>query len=567
LPPERAAHSAIYDPVRTQMVVFGGTDGSLRNDIWVLDLSGAPEWIPLVALAPVPAPRKDHVAIYNAYSDRMLVFGGAVPGAFANDVWEFTLDGEPAWSQAAPSGVAPSPRSATGAYDSASGRLVLAGGTTSTGDRIDVWDLALPPPLAWTSPLPNGQRPRPRQEHVAVYDADRDRMILFGGTGGDSWTGTWELTLDEPPVWNRLAPAGTPFAGFWNESAIVDPVRNRMVTFGGLSGGEGYDGTAALSLTDPMTWTSLTPVGPLPSARMGHSAIYDPEADRMLVFGGLTGFSLRNDSWAFPLETDSAWVSIVPSGALPPKRSNHSAIYDPLRQRMIVFGGSGVGGVMFSDVWALSTGASPEWTQLAPSGLPPAPRREHTAIYDPVGDRMVVFAGRDGAGEFNDSWALSLAGQPAWALLSPEGSPPSPRADHTAIYDPSRGRMIIFGGGAASMDFDDAWQLALGVPVGVPNDPAAGGTVRAALKCSPNPFRDETRVAFELPIRERLSLDIFDASGRHVRSLWSGSAPAGLHEALWDGRTDRRSRVASGSYFIRLRTQNESSTIRVLVTK
>jgi hypothetical protein len=41
-----AYHSAIYDPVRDRMVVFGGFDGlgNLHNDVWVLSLAGAPTW-------------------------------------------------------------------------------------------------------------------------------------------------------------------------------------------------------------------------------------------------------------------------------------------------------------------------------------------------------------------------------------------------------------------------------------------------------------------------------------------------------------------------------------------
>ena len=51
----------------------------------------------------------------------------------------------------------------------------------------------------------------------------------------------------------------------------------------------------------------------------------------------------------------------------------------------------------------------------------------HTAIYDPVRDRMVVFGGYDGNGNRNDVWALSLSGSPAWSELTPAGSLPSAR--------------------------------------------------------------------------------------------------------------------------------------------
>ena len=62
-----------------------------------------------------------------------------------------------------------------------------------------------------------------------------------------------------------------------------------------------------------------------------------------------------------------------------------------------------------------------------PSGTPPSARDGHTAIYDPVRDRMVVFGGDDGALR-NDVWALTLSGSPAWSALAPVGTPPSARS-------------------------------------------------------------------------------------------------------------------------------------------
>ena len=97
------------------------------------------------------------------------------------------------------------------------------------------------------------------------------------------------------------------------------------------------------------------------------------------------------------------------------------------------------------DVWALSLAGSPAWTQLAAEGTPPGGRYFHTAIYDPVRDRMVVFGGYDGL-PLNDVWTLSLAGSPGWMHLTPAGTPPTARWANTAIYDPVRDRKEEIGG-------------------------------------------------------------------------------------------------------------------------
>ena len=76
----------------------------------------------------------------------------------------------------------------------------------------------------------------------------------------------------------------------------------------------------------------------------------------------------------------------------------------------------------FNDLWALSLAGSPVWSALA-AGTPPSARAYPTEIYDPVRDRMVVFAGWVRPGYFNDVCALSLAGSPAWSAVDPAGGP------------------------------------------------------------------------------------------------------------------------------------------------
>src|SRR6185436_15311058 len=120
----------------------------------------------------------------------------------------------------------------------------------------------------------------------------------------------------------------------------------------------------------------------------------------------------------------------------------HTAIYDPVRDRMLVLGGTGVDNML----WALGLSDPPAWTQLAIAGPNPPRLAWHTAVYDPAGDRMIVFGGDGGHGYLNDVWALTLSGTPAWTQLVPTGTPPGVRADHTAILDTPRNRMIVFGG-------------------------------------------------------------------------------------------------------------------------
>jgi FlgD Ig-like domain len=68
----------------------------------------------------------------------------------------------------------------------------------------------------------------------------------------------------------------------------------------------------------------------------------------------------------------------------------------------------------------------------------------------------------------------------------------------------------------------------------------------------PNPFNPLTSIHFVLPTSGRVTLQVFDSAGRHVRTLVNDALPEGSHQAVWDGRDDEGHRVASGIYLYRL---------------
>lgn len=63
----------------------------------------------------------------------------------------------------------------------------------------------------------------------------------------------------------------------------------------------------------------------------------------------------------------------------------------------------------------------------------------------------------------------------------------------------------------------------------------------------PNPFNHSTQIRYELPEPASVRLDVFTATGRHVRTLVSGNQPAGQHQVLFDA-----SGLSSGLYISRL---------------
>lgn len=328
-----------------------------------------------------------------------------------------SLDGM-AWSS--PVGGGPSARVGhTLIYDPLNERLVLFGGIDLSGWLADVWvlDLSAPGLGAWSSITPTGTPPQGRYSHTAIYDADGDRMIVFGGTVeidpgpmppppivGD----VWSLSLPASaatPVWTQLSPTGPAPSARFDHSAVLDPGRRRMLVFGGNDGASGLSDLRSLDLTT-LVWTDH---GAASFLRTQHCAVFDAVNDRMAIHGGNHGTGTSNSTWfaAVPVTGLATW-SELPTPT-PFARSWASAVYDEQNRRMIVFGGtSAVGSDAFDDVWCLPLGPGGYWQQVG-VGSPPDRRFQSSAAYDPQFERMLIFGG------WEETWNLPVDDQ-AYAL-------------------------------------------------------------------------------------------------------------------------------------------------------
>lgn len=76
------------------------------------------------------------------------------------------------------------------------------------------------------------------------------------------------------------------------------------------------------------------------------------------------------------------------------------------------------------------------------------------------------------------------------------------------------------------------------------------------LNVQPNPFRKCALISTNLPPGGKgADLELYDITGRLVRTFKTGPAPAGGPVNLtWDGTDDRGRAAAAGVYFLRLRS-------------
>jgi hypothetical protein len=495
---------------RRRLLAFGGSNsdpGSPErhgfDDLWALSLSGAPTWTLLGTSGLRPSPRDGHTMIYDPVRDRLVLFGGRDTAANVSldDLWVLDLGTLPlGWSQWSTPGPRPSARCwASAVYDSLDDRLVLFGGATVITDNAvlpaqplgDVWALPLdqPPvkarssnergspdarsgaPPGWIQLSPAGAAPSARAGAQAIYDTARRRMVVHGGLGSAVLGDVWALSLDASPTWAELSPTGMPPPPRGAGAAIHDPVNGRMLIYGGIGGvtpGVTLGDLWALTLGS-LAWNELAPAGGPPPPRQFPSAVYDLAGRRMIVFGGSRFVSANEDIevtdpvWSLNLDASPRWTPV--GGDLPPRRTHSAGIYDPLRNRIVLYGGFQAGGAspgtFYSDTWELALGISPRWTLLTPAGGSPGPRSGHSAIYDPVRDRVLVFGGNRAATRYSDVWELTLGPTPRWTQLATSGGPPPERTMHAAIYDSRLDRMVVYGGNGGLEILWDIWTLDL----------------------------------------------------------------------------------------------------------
>lgn len=229
-----------------------------------------------------------------------------------------------------------------------------------------------------------------------AYDSNRQRIVLFGGAlifnNGNNvayLADTWEwdgATWQQPFVSTGSSPP--PRAG---HAMAYDPVRNRVVLFGGADTAHG-----AFSDTwewDGTTWIQRTPSNSPPGGAGGQMA-YDPGRQRIVHFGG----GMSSDIWEW---TGSNWTNSTPdAGATPEGRGSPALAFDQTRGRLVIFGGSGTTTYYLNDTWEWD-GAT--WMQNLAS-TKPSGRIGPAMTFDPIRKRIVLFGGSNPAGARDDTW-------------------------------------------------------------------------------------------------------------------------------------------------------------------
>jgi hypothetical protein len=307
-----------------------------------------------------------------------------------------------------------------------------------------------PVPRTWRELTPaSGAAPEARRNGVAIYDPVGRRVIIFGGVGAAGYLNdVW--AFDYPTLsWQRLETTGALPAARLGHDAVYDAQARRMIVWAGQDDARFFNDVWALDLTT-LAWRELSPAS-RPQARYGSASVFDPLERRLVTFAGFTDLIRRfQDTQAFDLDTN-AWEDLTPAGEKPEVRCLLTAAFDPASRRMIIYGGQRSGPL--SDIWAFDLG-SRSWESLTPGERPEG--RYFAASFLDRERRFHVFGGATARGDVGETWSFDLAAG-RWSRL--DVVDPPPRNGALAAYVEDQDRFFVFAGVNRGGLYRDVWEL------------------------------------------------------------------------------------------------------------
>jgi hypothetical protein len=339
---------------------------------------------------------------------------------------------EPTSATSAPSGT-PAPSGSGSAQPSPST-------TTSPG----------PDAYAWTElSIPDG--PDAREDHTFTLAGDGSAAYLFGGRSGNrTFDDIWRYDL-ATDTWQQLSPEGDVPAGRFGHVAVWKEGVG-LVIWSGQADATTFFGDIWAFDPDGVAWRRLGDGGDVPLARYGSCGAIGPDG-RLWISHGFTDDEGRFfDTRAYDFTTET-WTDETPDGDVPVLRCLHDCLWSP-DGRLVLYAGQTTDVPAIGDLWRYQ----PEpgvWTQEPD---PAAPARQLYALAE-LNGRAFIFGGggRDGR-PLGDLWLLDLTTLEMVEAQAP-GPAPSARSGATLVADPTRGRLLLFGGKGRDGELGDTWQL------------------------------------------------------------------------------------------------------------
>ncbi|MCA8963681.1 MAG: hypothetical protein H6838_13725 [Planctomycetes bacterium] len=323
--------------------------------------------------------------------------------------------------------------------------------------------------------------------HRVCYDSLRQRYVGLDTTGrtwelgGASWsarpvyapfsvqqgltlvfTGLTVAVVPDAPTqpmttwgfdgvqWSQFAATNPPVSRT-DANFAWDPVHGVLVMFGGEDPwlGTALDETWTF---DGANWVHHTTTVAPPGRNYAAVAV-DPVRQRLVMYGGYNSqLGPLDDTW----EWDGAsWQQQNPA-TVPPARNHAAMAYDPVRGRCVMYGGFGPTMPSPTELWEYD---GVNWTQVAQTGAQPGWRMGHSLVFDDRLGEVVVVGGYEGSypqsSAATSSWSWNGI---RWLQQAALGDAPSARIGASLIAEPGMAGAILFSGADPQRMLTDTWR-------------------------------------------------------------------------------------------------------------
>lgn len=408
-------------------------------------------------------------------------------------------------------------------------------------------------------------------EKIEVNDAPyiAGHTCVFNGTDGSMYTlgdaaladaNIYRINLDSADKTTIIVASSDTVKRF-GHSAVMDTIADRILVFGGNTGSHYNDLVTNTVYAFDITgnsWTVVATTGTdIPAARSAHSAVFDPQFNRMIIYGGRdVNQAVLSDTYILDLSVTPAQWSKANLGYEAPARWQATAVFDPVRKRMVIFGGVKTNNEPTDELWYLSLSAasltSQRWTQIFPvtDGGSDLARTAQVMVYDPNTDRIVVTSGWAPLtlteAFYNTTYAFDFT-TAVWSLVSPGPDIPQARRNASGVYDTIHRQLVLFGGAYGndinSVTLNDVYAL---------NEETrwSPGKGKSDIYNYPNPFNNssgKTTIKFYCDSAREVKVAIYSLIGELVKD-WTVAGTKGINSLEWDGANGDGKKVESGGY-------------------
>jgi hypothetical protein len=83
----------------------------------------------------------------------------------------------------------------------------------------------------------------------------------------------------------------------------------------------------------------------------------------------------------------------------------------------------------------------------------------------------------------------------------------------------------------------------------------------------PNPFKSQTAIRYSLPTKGKVTLQVYDVTGRIVKTLINEDKKPGIYNTIWNGTDNRGTKVSQGVYFYTLKADGQKIQKKMLLLK